>query len=737
MPTIQTAVTKFWSAYFPAFLISLLLAGCLGGGGGGSGGGTTTDTTAPTVSSTSPASNATSVAINTTVSATFSEAMNSSTINTTTFTVSGVTGTVALSGNTATFTPSMNLTGSTTYTATITTGAQDTAGNALAAQQQWSFTTAAVPTFNISGTVTGPYVEGVTITMSGGATDTAVTNAMGVYSFATSRPAGSYTLTPALAGYTIPPQTVAITNANVVQDFTATSTVSSYSISGTVSLGTTTKSGRTRIQVFSTNCTGCSPIAGTSIATPGTGAYTIRGIPNGSYTVKASMGYLGTGAANATNPSGATGTVTVNSANVSGADIALADPSGLVATTPSGLQVFPANGAALILWDPVENANGTEKVTAYKIYWGTDTAATNGTPIIVGAQENAVYFQSGLTDGTGYYYKIASCVSDDLLCTAGEGTASAVEGPVTIGATSGSNTVTGAVTFPGTAAGPLWVVIYNPSTGSIQFNRIASPVSPQTYSIAGVSNGSLGAFILLDTNNNGFPDLGELSLDGDSSSNFTVSGNTTQNFTLSAASANATVGTRIFSDGVNPNGYSLQLEVREGTKRPVNATLVAGLNVPLPLDMGKDGSFRAYPWLGTTSPATGDTYVFKVTYSDGTSETLSRSVTAVLGSTSMAQNLVTQTTTPGTTTVPLFTWVAPASPPASYTYDVWVSDSTAGGSMWETDDRLPSTTTSVLYNADGNASSSSLMSGTTYNWQVTVEDANGNQATKQTTYTVP
>jgi hypothetical protein len=55
-----------------------------------------------------------------------------------------VNGAVALSGNTATFTPSASLSPSTQYTATITTGAQDAAGNALAADVTWSFTTGAV-----------------------------------------------------------------------------------------------------------------------------------------------------------------------------------------------------------------------------------------------------------------------------------------------------------------------------------------------------------------------------------------------------------------------------------------------------------------------------------------------------------------------------------------------------------------------------------------------------------------
>ena len=111
--------------------------------------GRTIDTTAPTVISTTPVNSATAVAINSKISATFSEAMNPSSLNTTTFTlmqgVTPVSGTVtyAATGTTATFTPSSNLAPNMPFTATVTTGAKDLAGNALAANVTWNFTTGA------------------------------------------------------------------------------------------------------------------------------------------------------------------------------------------------------------------------------------------------------------------------------------------------------------------------------------------------------------------------------------------------------------------------------------------------------------------------------------------------------------------------------------------------------------------------------------------------------------------
>src|SRR5436309_3193290 len=107
------------------------------------------DTTAPTVSATVPANAATGVAISGKIAAAFSEAMDPLTISTASFTLqqgtTAVAGTVTYAGVTATFTPAGNLEPLSTYTAMVTTGAKDLAGNALPTDFSWSFTTGATP----------------------------------------------------------------------------------------------------------------------------------------------------------------------------------------------------------------------------------------------------------------------------------------------------------------------------------------------------------------------------------------------------------------------------------------------------------------------------------------------------------------------------------------------------------------------------------------------------------------
>lgn len=103
------------------------------------------DVTPPTVVSTVPANATLGVAIGDNITATFSEAMNAASITIATFTltdgVTPVTGVVTYAGGTASFNPDADLDSSTIYTATITTGAEDEAGNNLAANFVWTFTT--------------------------------------------------------------------------------------------------------------------------------------------------------------------------------------------------------------------------------------------------------------------------------------------------------------------------------------------------------------------------------------------------------------------------------------------------------------------------------------------------------------------------------------------------------------------------------------------------------------------
>jgi hypothetical protein len=119
--------------------------------------GSSSDVTRPTVVSADPVNGAAGVMLNKKISVTFSEVMKSSSIiNPATFILKQgatvMTGTITYAGVTAVFSPSAALASNTVYTATITTAAQDLAGNAMLNDYTWSFTTG-VASDNILPTV--------------------------------------------------------------------------------------------------------------------------------------------------------------------------------------------------------------------------------------------------------------------------------------------------------------------------------------------------------------------------------------------------------------------------------------------------------------------------------------------------------------------------------------------------------------------------------------------------------
>lgn len=137
------------------------------------------DTVAPAVLSRSPEEDATGVSINSLISATFSEALDPSTVHTGTFMLTtdgnAVNGTVTLSGTTVSWIPSSPLAASTSYTATLTAGIRDVAGNPMAAPLSWTFTAGSLASAVLpaapSGLEATPGSEQVTLAWSANPAD--------------------------------------------------------------------------------------------------------------------------------------------------------------------------------------------------------------------------------------------------------------------------------------------------------------------------------------------------------------------------------------------------------------------------------------------------------------------------------------------------------------------------------------------------------------------------------------
>jgi len=673
-----------------------------------------------------------------------------------TFTVaSGSLAPLSLNSSTGIITGTPTATGTLTFTVKVTDSLSNTA---TTGQQNIVVGLGCSTNCTISGTVSGAWGSGVTITLSGGPTSkpNATTDSSGFYSFA-GLAGGSYTVTPSLTGYTYSPSAPVVPTSlsTTPQNFVATPVMASFSISGTVSGSSV--AGIVFIRVF--NCgggTNCNSMAGTTLAsiTTNGGAYTVRGLQPGTYSVSAEIDTLNTGAGNESNPAGSISGVLITNAPVTGKDIIVGPQTIDPPVTPNKPSVFPASGAAFISYkQPRSNTTGEEIATSYKIYYDTDSGFSHTTfKTITAGDSNNVFVLSGLTNGTPYWFKMSALNAN------GESTvlAASVVGPVTINATgvsTGPNTVSGTVTFSGVtlplpAGAALYVGVFSNTTG-VYFERIASPVSGGAYSISGIPNGTYQHFAVLDVNGTGVVGAGDVTNFGPSGPpsltvTTSLSGKT---IALTAVPARTFISTNHERNG-STDTYGLGVSADVGTKRPISMTLFSGNNVGVPFDMIAERNNTFNPTFNSSvRPLTTDTFGIAVSFSDGTSvaNLPSSTATTVLDTfaTSLAMNTPVNSTSLTPLTVPMLNWAAPSPLPTfPYSYSVNLNGSGSGsGVFWDysggnNSNGIPSTQTNVQYNVDGNANPNApLVVGTTYNWSVTVRDDANDTVSFDTSYT--
>ena len=585
--------------------------------------------------------------------------------------------------------------------------------------------------------------------------------------FFTAVPNGNYTITPSIAGpsalFFPATQGVVVNNSNLSGESFSASL--GYTVSGTVSY-----SGSKTGQVYLALNNGCggNNELGTSITAAG--AFTIKGVPPGAYTLNTWMDNLGYGAQNATNPAGSLAGVTVLASNVTGASLSLTDPSlGAPSSAPSLNAITPSNLGVTISFDPIKSSN-IEAVTGYTVQWSTDLSFSTGnstaTFAAIGTKSNIWILNNGtagisgsFVNGTAYYFRVRGelAAGHGPWAVWGGGTPTAV----TIGALSGVgyNTVTGTVTFSGTATGPMYVGYYNQSTGAAYAQYIASPVSPQAFTVNVPSGANYFNFGIIDQNNDGMIDAGDITNTGnDKNNSVTISGPLTgQNLTLPSANSTVAVTTQYYSStylGGSGTSYNLNFDVRGANKLPVAVELTSGPNVINPIDIAACAScgnpqFQYYVNVGNAVPNVGDTYVFKVTYLGGSTDTaVTGAVTGWNGTSAVvgASDLATALSPSGSggSTTPTFTWTYPASA-SSYIYSFYICCS-SNSDIWDipgnnsnangfTSAQIPASPgivwTSTYLGDSSNTPSVTSLDGsgaTTYNWSIQVQDSNGNSA---------
>lgn len=535
-----------------------------------------------------------------------------------------------------------------------------------------------------------------------------------------------------------------------------------YTVSGTVSYSGV-QTGRVYV-LLNNNC-GASELS-TSILAPG--SFTIHGAAPGNYSLTASMDPQGYGYPNVSFPSGTTTGVSIYDSSPTGQTITLADPSPYTLSTGPTLDAISPMDEGVLVHIPLlvgtVNGHDTELATSYQIEWSTslpftsptsstsytfEAGSASGTDVVILNNYTSGISSGTFNNGTAYYFRARGAAGSNYgpwTVYGGSTTPTAV----TIGAPTGGNTVSGNVTFSGTATGPLYVGFFDMSTGNAYGTRIASPVSPQAYTVQVPNGSNYFLFGVVDQNNDGLIEPGDIS---NTRENTVVSApSSNEDLTLPDINSTAAVTTHVLKNSTPANtfmGYGLGFDVRSSNKEVVAAQLTSGPNVMNPIDFGKctycgNVQFQYALGLGSIAPSVGDTYALQVPYSDGTSETLNPSVNTVLSA--FATSLMPQQTTFGVSTTPTFSWNYPASA-SSYTYRFQLFDNN-GNLIWQipgqnsqsngfTSSQIPSASggSGIVWPTDPTDGSNAptvttLTSGTQYNWSIETTDSNGNTATR-------
>jgi hypothetical protein len=268
------------------------------------------------------------------------------------------------------------------------------------------FTAARIPTYSISGAISGPVVAGVTVRLSGDVTAVTTTDATGAFAF-TGLSNGTYMVTPSLEDHVFDPasRSVHVSDASVTgQGFTGALSPTARSIAGTVS--------GDAVAGVTMTLSGVSPVTATvTTPTDAGGAYAFADLADGLYLVTPSLAGFTFVPANSL--------VTVSGASVVGPDFtAVAVPrsiSGRVSGAPATGVTVTLSGAATA----TTTTNGTGDYTFTGLVNGDYTVAPSLAGYAFAPAERSVTLDHADATGQDFVatatHRIAGTVSGDVV----------------------------------------------------------------------------------------------------------------------------------------------------------------------------------------------------------------------------------------------------------------------------------------------------------------------------------
>lgn len=167
---------------------------------------------------------------------------------------------------------------------------------------------------------------------------------------------------------------------------------------------------------------------------------------------------------------------------------------------PGSVQVVAGDGEVTIRWSPVTGA------TSYNIYWNTASGVTTADDVIISA--SSPYVQTGLTNGTTYYYVVTAVNIEGESAVSSEASAAPVDSsaanvpstPTGVTAAGGDGQVT--VSWSPSSGATSYNIYWNTS-GSVTTADSAVISAPSPYVHMGLTNGTTYYYAVTAINNDG------------------------------------------------------------------------------------------------------------------------------------------------------------------------------------------------------------------------------------------
>jgi fibronectin type 3 domain-containing protein len=176
---------------------------------------------------------------------------------------------------------------------------------------------------------------------------------------------------------------------------------------------------------------------------------------------------------------------------------ASATPQATVPSAPTGLVASAGNASVVLSWT-VPNSDGGSPITGYNVYRGTAPGGEGGTPVATNVASSS-FTDTGLANGTTYYYKVAAVNAAGTSPQSGEASATpqpaatAPSAPQSLTAVGSNGAVQLSWTAPasnGGAAVTGYNVYRGTSAGGEGSTPVATNVTTTGFTDTGLANGT-------------------------------------------------------------------------------------------------------------------------------------------------------------------------------------------------------------------------------------------------------